>query len=117
MTLIGTAADVARIAFDIIAAIWPTLEDAIRGGTQREVLEAALRASINTAERAALLRVQSRAGRTINPLRVLAIQLDDVADELALHDQLDDARTLRGIAENYRKTFPAGRAGDEQEDA
>jgi hypothetical protein len=117
VTALSTAADVARIAFDIIAGIWPTLEDAIRGGTQRDMLEAALRASIAATERAALLRVQSRAGRTINPLRVLAIQLDDLADELALHDQLDDARTLRTIAENYRKTFPAGRAGDEQNDA
>lgn len=111
MTLLGTAGDVARVAFDIIGGIWPTLEDAIRGGTQREVLEAALRASIATAERAAVLRVENRAGRAIDPLRVLAIQLDDVADELALHDQLEDARTLREIAERYREARPRPRAG------
>ena len=111
MTLLGSAGDVARVAFDILGGIWPTLEDAIRGGTQREVLEAALRASIATAERAALMRVENRAGRVIDPLRVLAIQLDDMADELALHERLDDARTLRTIAEHYREIAPRHRAG------
>lgn len=101
MTALDTG-DLVRVAFDVVSGIWPKLLDALRGGTHREMLESALRASIAAAERAALLRVQDRAGRTIDPLRVLAIQLDDVADELALHDQLEDARTLRGIAENYR---------------
>lgn len=117
MTALSTAADVARIAFEIIAGIWPTLEEAIRGGAQREILEASLRASITAAERVARARVEQRAGRRVNPFLVLAVQLDDLADELALHDQLDDARTLRTIAEDYRKTFSAGRAGDERNDA
>lgn len=111
MTLIGTATDVARIAFDVLGGIWPTLEEAIRSGAQRDVLEAALRASIATAERAALMRVESRAGRAIDPLRVLAIQLDDVADELALHEKHEDAHTLRDIAESYRESNPRSRAG------
>lgn len=117
MTVLGTAADVARIGFDVIGAIWPTLEDAIRGGAQREILEASLRASITAAERVARARVEQRAGRRINPLLVLAVQLDDLADELALHDQLDDARTLRDIAKAYRETFPAGHAGNNRRDA
>jgi hypothetical protein len=94
--------DIVRVAFDVVSGIWPKLLDALRGGTHRDVLESALRVSIAAAERAALMRVENRAGRVIDPLRVLAIQLEDVADELALHDQLDDARTLRAIAQDYR---------------
>jgi hypothetical protein len=103
--------DLVRVAFDVVGGIWPKLLEAIRGGTQRDVLEAALRASLVAAERAALMRVENRAGHTINPLRVLAVQLDDVADELALHDQLEDARTLRAIAEHYREIAPRPRVG------
>lgn len=101
MTALDTG-DLVRVAFDVVSGIWPKLLDALRGGTHREVLESALRASIAAAERAALMRVEKRAGRVIDPLRVLAVQLDDVADEMALHDQLEDARALRAIAENYR---------------
>lgn len=110
MTALDTG-DLVRVAFDVVGGIWPKLLEAIRGGTQRDVLEAALRASLVAAERAALMRVESRAGRKIEPLRVLAVQLDDVADELALHDQLEDARTLRAIAENYREIAPRPRVG------
>jgi len=42
---------------------------------------------------------------------VLAVQLDDVADELALHDRLEDARTLRAIAEHYREIAPRPSVG------
>ncbi len=102
MTVLGTAADVARIGFDVIGAIWPTLEDAIRGGTQREILEASLRASITAAERVARARVEGRAGRRIEPLLVAAVHVEDAADELAALGQAADAASLREIARKYR---------------
>jgi len=93
---------VLQTGFAIIRNVGPELFAALAAGVPAGRIETAVRLSIRAAEAAAVARVEARAGQPSAPLRVAAIHLEDVAEELIALGQTADAEILKRLVEKFR---------------